>query len=159
MDNNYNNDPNNYGGQNNGNYPDSNNQYGGYDNGGQYNGGYSNNGQYNGGYPNNGQYNAPNYNGAPDFYSQMNNPYQQQYEQPDGKAIASLVLGLCNLLGWCLPIIGIPCGIVGLVMGIKGLKSSKKGMAIAGIVLSSITLAISLLNSVLGVIGALRRYS
>ena len=34
MDNNYNNDPDNNGGQNNGNYPDSNNQYGGYDNGG-----------------------------------------------------------------------------------------------------------------------------
>jgi len=33
MDNNYNNDPDNNGGQNNGNYPDSNNQYGGYDNG------------------------------------------------------------------------------------------------------------------------------
>ncbi|WP_294409899.1 hypothetical protein [uncultured Ruminococcus sp.] len=146
MDNNYNNDPNNYGGQNSGNYPDSNNQYGGV-NSGQYNDPYGN--QNYGGYPN---------NGAPDFYSQMNNPYNQpQYEQPDGKAIAALVLGLCNLLGWCLPIIGIPCGIVGLVMGIKGLKSSKKGMAIAGIVLCSITLALSLLNSILGVIGVMRK--
>lgn len=150
MDNNYNNDPDNNGGQNNGNYPDSNNQYGGYDNGGQN---YS-------GYPNNGQYNSPNYNGAPDFYSQMNYPYNQpRYESPDGPAIASLVLGLFNLLGWCLPIIGIPCGVVGIIMGVKGLKSSKKGMAVAGIVLSSVTLTFSLLNSILGVIGALRRYS
>lgn len=125
MDNNYNNDPNRYGGQNSGNYPDNNGQYG----------------------------------NVSDFYSQMNNPYNQQYEQPDGKAIASLVLGLCNLLGWCLPIIGIPCGIVGLVLGIKGLKSSKRGMAIAGVVLCSITLALTLLNSVLGVIGALRSYT
>lgn len=139
MDNNYNNDPNRYGGQNSGNYPDNNGQYGN---------------QNYGGYPNNGQY-----GNVPDFYSQMNNPYNQQYEQPDGKAIASLVLGLCNLLGWCLPIIGIPCGIVGLVLGIKGLKSSKRGMAIAGVVLCSITLALTLLNSVLGVIGALRSYT
>ena len=138
MDNNYNNDPNNYGGQNSGNYPENN---------GQYNAPYGS--QNYGGYPN---------NGTPDFYSQMNNPYNQpQYEQPDGKAIAALVLGLCNLLGWCLPIIGIPCGIVGLVMGIKGLKSSKKGMAIAGIVLCSITLALSLLNSILGVIVVMRK--
>lgn len=157
MDNNYNNDPNNYGGgQNNGGYPDNNDQYGG-----QNYGGYpDNNGQYNGqnygNYPNNGQY----YNNVPNFYNQLNDPYARpQYEEPDGKAIAALVLGLCNLIAWCIPLFGFPCGIVGLVMGIKGLKSSKKGMAIAGIVICCVTLALTALNATIGAISAVRRYS
>ena len=55
-------------------------------------------------------------------------------------AIASLVLGICGLFGWCIPCAGLPMGIVGLILGIKGLQSENRGMAIAGIVLCSLTL-------------------
>ena len=65
-------------------------------------------------------------------------------------AIASLVLGICGLFGWCIPCAGLPMGIVGLILGIKGLKSENRGMAIAGIVLCSLTLVASLINAVIG---------
>jgi hypothetical protein len=68
-----------------------------------------------------------------------------------GKAIASLVLGIVGMVGWCLPIIGLPVTIVGLVLGIMARTSSKRGMAIAGIVLSIIGLALSVVNGAMGV--------
>ena len=60
----------------------------------------------------------------------------------DGFSIASLVLGISGLLfGGAL----IVPGILGLIFGIKGLKNEKKGMAIAGIVLSSIQILLSII--------------
>ncbi len=61
-----------------------------------------------------------------------------------GVAVASMVLGLIALLtSFCgcilSPLTGI-LGLVGLVLGIAGLKSSNRGMAIAGIVMSAISL-------------------
>lgn len=87
---------------------------------------------------------------------------QPQYAQPqyvaapvktpaNGKAIASLVLGILGLGAWYLPLLGYPITIVGLVMGIMGLKSLKRGMAIAGIVLSAIGLLLTIGSSVVGV--------
>lgn len=35
-----------------------------------------------------------------------------------GKAIASLILGIVGLFGWCIPLIGLPVTIIGLVMGL-----------------------------------------
>ena len=64
-----------------------------------------------------------------------------------GKAIASLVLGLVGLIAWCLPLIGFPVSIVGIVMGSRGMKSDKRGMATAGLVLSIICLAATLVNA------------
>lgn len=52
-----------------------------------------------------------------------------------GAAIAALVLGILNLLSWCLPICGFPMSIAGIITGVIGLKSSSRGLAIAGIVL------------------------
>ena len=129
MDNNYNSDPgNNYNGQNN------NCEQSGYNN--------AQNG-----------YNNP-YN-APDFYSNVNNN-QFINDTNKGKATASMVLGICSLIAWCLPILGIPCSIVGLTLGLKSKDSSNRGMAIAGIVMSSIGLGLSLINSIAGVILRLR---
>jgi len=48
---------------------------------------------------------------------------------------ASLILGIIGLIGFLVPVIGVPITIVGLVLGVKGYKSSKKGLATAGIVL------------------------
>lgn len=69
-----------------------------------------------------------------------------------GMSIASMVLGICGFLAWCLPILGYPVSIVGLVLGILGIKKGGRGMAIAGIIMCSITLALTLGNSILGVI-------
>lgn len=67
-------------------------------------------------------------------------------------AVAALVLGIVGLIAWLLPLVGYPVTIVGLVLGIKSVKSEKRGMAIAGIVMSSIGLVLTLINSILGVI-------
>lgn len=56
------------------------------------------------------------------------------------KAKTGLVLGIIGMLVWFFPLIGIPITIFGLIFSIKGLKSLKRGIAIVGIVLSSIGL-------------------
>jgi hypothetical protein len=61
--------------------------------------------------------------------------------ETSGKAIASLVLGLCSFVAWCLT--GIPAiifGILGLIE-VENPKTRKtgRGMAIAGIILGSLT--------------------
>lgn len=68
-----------------------------------------------------------------------------------GLAIASLVVGVINLCAWLLPICGGPIAIAGLVMGYFGLKSSQRNLAIAGMVLSGITLCLAVVNAILGV--------
>jgi len=68
----------------------------------------------------------------------------------NGKATASLVLGIIGLFTWFIPIIGLAVNIVGLVFGIKGLKSLKRGMATAGIVLCIIGLLASVVNASIG---------
>lgn len=81
------------------------------------------------------------------------------YPDHSGKAVASLVLGIVGLVAWCLPIFGLPVTIIGLVMGIQGRKSSNASLAIAGIVLSSIGLALSVLNGAWGAyLGAIGKH-
>jgi hypothetical protein len=66
-----------------------------------------------------------------------------------GLAIASLVLGilsLCASLGWWC---GGSTSIVGLVLGFLGVKSSGKNMAIAGMILSTIGLLLTIVFLVL----------
>lgn len=80
---------------------------------------------------------------------------EEEYREEDGKmnngkAIASLVLGIVGLIAWILPLVGFPVTIVGLVMGVSGRKSEKKGMATAGMVLSIIALVACIINSALG---------
>jgi len=90
------------------------------------------------------------------------NPYQTptQYGTPgyglrprsDGRATASLVLGIIGLLLWCCPLAGVPLCAVGLALGVIAAKSESRSVAVAGIVLNSIGLVLSLIN---GLIGAL----
>ena len=91
-----------------------------------------------------------------------NEPMSNPYEPPrnlahaevsagsDGKATASLVLGLISVVTWIIPIIGLPTTITGLVLGIKGLGPQRRGKAIAGVTLSIIFLVITVLNAALG---------
>lgn len=84
-------------------------------------------------------------------YSQYNN-YGQPNPQPEQKgfSIASLILGICGFVACCIPLFGYPVTITGLVLGILGIKKGGKGMAIAGIITSSIALLLTLINSILG---------
>ncbi len=68
-----------------------------------------------------------------------------------GLAITSLVLGIIGMLAWFLPICGFPIAIVGLVLGIVGKDSSKHGLAVAGIVMTIISLILTIINGTVGV--------
>jgi len=79
-------------------------------------------------------------------------PYQQPPVDPGkGLSIAALVLGICGLV---VPYGGFATSIVGLILGIQGKKKSEavgiqSGIAKAGIVLSIIGIAISIVWIVL----------
>lgn len=76
----------------------------------------------------------------------------EENNKADGKSIASFVLGIVGIIAWLLPLFGYPVTIVGLVLGCIARKDKKNGFNLAGIILSSITLALTLGNSILGVI-------
>lgn len=73
-----------------------------------------------------------------------------QPEQRSGEAIASLTLGLIGLVGWCIPIVGLPMSITGVVLGARSLKSASRNMALAGLILCSIGLVAGLVNAGIG---------
>jgi hypothetical protein len=73
----------------------------------------------------------------------------------NSKAVAGMVLGIVGVFAAILPLLGLPVNVVGLVMGILGIKSEKKGMAKAGVILSSIGLVLTIANAVAGAIIAL----
>lgn len=66
--------------------------------------------------------------------------------QTNGKAVASLILGILSLIFIFIPQvawIGIILGIVGLVLGITANKEQRTGLATAGIVLSSVAIGLT----------------
>ncbi len=75
------------------------------------------------------------------------------YPQPEnkGQSIASLVLGCIGLVAWCIPLFGYPVTIVGLILGVTGRNKGGKNLAVAGIILCTITLVLTLINSIAGV--------
>lgn len=84
-----------------------------------------------------------------DQFTPSNN---NQSEKPaQGLAIASMVLGIVGFVACCLPLVGYPVTITGLVLGIVAKGKGAKGMAIAGIIMSTITLILTLINSIAGV--------
>lgn len=95
------------------------------------------------------------------------NPYASQPEyayapvQPErgrGLALAGMILGIISMVAWLLPLTGYPIAIVGLILSILGRRSvTRKGMALAGIILSAIALALTLCNSALGAYMAMHR--
>ncbi len=72
-------------------------------------------------------------------------------EKKDKDASTGLILGLCSIAAWFIPLIGYPVTICGIVFSSKGLGSkTKKASAIAGLVLSIVFLIVTLINSILG---------
>lgn len=82
----------------------------------------------------------------------QNEVYSQPVEEKKGLSLTSMILGIAGFLAWCIPLVGFPVCITGLILGIIGIKKGGKGMAIAGIIMCSITLLLTLGNSILGAI-------
>lgn len=68
----------------------------------------------------------------------------------NGKAVASLVLGIIGLIAWLIPILGLVIAIIGIVLGIIGFNSLKTGMAVSGLVLGILCFIASNINFVCG---------
>lgn len=81
------------------------------------------------------------------------NPYPYMYdpnmfqEKNSGIGIASLIIGIVSICCCCVWYIGAMLGIVGLALGIVALKDNpkQKGIAIAGIVTSSVGLFLTII--------------
>lgn len=72
----------------------------------------------------------------------------EQMKSSSGLAIASMVLGIVALvLSCCVYFVSIPCAVVGVILAAVSLKGKKggKGMAVAGLVCSIISLIPSLI--------------
>jgi hypothetical protein len=75
-------------------------------------------------------------------------PKPATQEERGWAPVTSLVLGLINLLTWCIPICGGPLAIAGLIFGFLGLKTSKRGIALAGIILNAIAIILSIIATI-----------
>jgi hypothetical protein len=94
------------------------------------------------------QYYQPQYNNPPRNYN--------YYRPPNGKATASLVLGIISLVFWWMSVfavISVICSIIGIVLGASARNSLRPeqggGQATAGLVCSIIALVLSLLMLVI----------
>lgn len=68
-----------------------------------------------------------------------------------GFSIASMVLGIVGLVCCCIWWIAIPCSILAIIFGILGKKKGGKGMAITGLVLGIIAIALYAILTLTGV--------
>ena len=74
-------------------------------------------------------------------------PVVVEKPQEDGKATASLVLGICSIVIGCL---ALPLSIIGLILGI--VSKEKSGKRTAGIVINSIMLGLSVIATIIFII-------
>lgn len=84
--------------------------------------------------------NSPRYNSTADH----------KQDSADGMGITSLILGILALFAWILPLAGYPITIVGLILGIVSLSRSTNGNATAGVILCSLGLIATVINSIIG---------
>ena len=97
--------------------------------------------------------------------SQMPPPTQPPMYQPppagkpQGLAVASMVLGIVGLLGFCSSFVALPCAVLAIVLGfvavskIKAGEASGAGMAKAGIILGIITAVLRVIVIILVMAG------
>ena len=80
-------------------------------------------------------------------YQYQNTQVPQEPKKNSGMAVASMVLGIVSIIISCFYYLALPAAIVGLVLGIISIKGGKggKGMAIAGIIMCSISILIGIL--------------
>ncbi len=72
--------------------------------------------------------------------------------QSSSHATTGLILGICSIIAWIIPLVGYPVTITGIVFSSKGLGAKNNGKAICGLVLSIIFLIFTLINSIVGAI-------
>lgn len=66
-------------------------------------------------------------------------------------AIASLVLGCVGFITWLIPLFGFPTSILGIIFGVISMKKQERPkMALAGFIISIVTLVITTFNSAIG---------
>ena len=85
-----------------------------------------------------------------------NNDLGQETVKPTegrGMGIASMVLGIISIVLTCIIYVALPCAIVGLILGIIARKKGQRGMATAGVVCSSIGIALFVIMIILTAIG------
>ncbi len=83
---------------------------------------------------------------------------QTHAAQETKKATWALILGGLGMVAWCLPIIGLPVNMAGLILGLTSLRAPNRMAAVAGVVLSSIGLVLTIVNMILGAILFLHRH-
>ena len=109
---------------------------------------------------NNDQFNNDQQNVTPGFnQAPMNDPYNGSMPTPDGpkgKAIASMVLGICAVvLGCCVTAwLGLILGIIAIVLGALVLKNKEagRGFAIAGLVCGIVGAAFGVLGLIIALV-------
>lgn len=79
----------------------------------------------------------------------INNSVNKKYNT---YALVGLILGLCSIIAWIIPLFGYPCTIIGIIFSACGVGSEKKPLAITGLILSIIFLIITLINSFMGML-------
>ncbi|EKQ56030.1 MULTISPECIES: DUF4190 domain-containing protein [unclassified Clostridium] len=105
---------------------------------------------------NNRNYN--NYNNQIDQYGNINSMEQNKNKTAYNLSVASLVLGIISLvfsLSCCCTYVSIIFSVVGLVLGLisKDSKGKLNNLALAGIICSSIAIAIFIIMVILAMIG------
>ncbi len=75
-------------------------------------------------------------------------------DKKEKNATTGMILGLCSIIAWFIPLFGYPVTICGIVFSSKGLGSKNNGQAVAGLVLSIVFLIVTLINSILGALMA-----
>jgi len=81
-------------------------------------------------------------------------PQPQPQQQNKGMAVASMVLGIISFVFCWLIYVGGPLAVLGLVLGIVSRKKNDggRGMAIAGITLSAVSLGLMIIFLVIGLL-------
>lgn len=95
-------------------------------------------------------YNMPPNNMPPNGYYMQPQPPKQPVS---GCSVTAMILGIVSILtNCCLLFVSIPCAVVGLILASVGIKSGKggKGMGVAGLVLSIISIVVYLFFLITG---------
>ena len=71
-------------------------------------------------------------------------------DKHNGKATASLVLGIIGMIAWLIPLLGFPVTMIGVIMGFFGVNSNRKALGTTGLIFSIISLVLCAVNSALG---------
>lgn len=66
----------------------------------------------------------------------------EEPKKPIALAVVSFVLGICSIVFYCIWIVSVLCAVAGACFGIAALskKQGAKGMAIAGLAISTVTI-------------------